>query len=147
MRVTEDKQIRQAALINLLNAQELTNQAEVVRVMREMGYEVTQPSISRDFRELGVVKIDGSYSLGLGSRVGENYSSASLVRSVVSVGENLIVVKTNPGAASVVAAALDASDIEGLMGSLAGDDSIFLAVSSSAHHDSVSQFVWSKARG
>lgn len=145
--MAEDKQVRQAALINLLGSQDISNQAEVVRLMNEMGYGVTQPSISRDFRELGVVKIDGRYALGLAPQARETYSAPSLLRSVESVGENLVVVKTTPGAAGVIAAAIDASDTEGLVGSIAGDDSIFLAVVSSEYHETVCQMVWSKARG
>ncbi len=147
MRAAEDKEIRQSALRDLLDSRHLSNQSEVVEVMNEMGYAVTQPSISRDFRELGVVKIEGRYALGVSTSTHVDTLPRSLVKSVESVGENMLVVKTDPGAAGMIAAALDAVVPEGLAGSIAGDDTIFLAIYSADFQESLTHLVWSKARG
>ena len=106
----------------------------MVRLLRTSGIDATQASVSRDIRELGLVKIDGSYgrpeaiagesSGGLGSDRNE------LITNVEPVGANLIVVRTSVGAANAVAVELDKLKLKGIVGTVAGDDTFFVAVKS-----------------
>ena len=125
----EDKIERQEVLAEVLQREECSNQHDVVQAMKKRGYAVTQPSISRDFQELGVVKVSGRYviaDVSANGQLGTNTSS-SLVTTIEAVGPHLIVAKTTSGAASVVAAKIDRLDVDGLVGTVAGDDTIFLA--------------------
>lgn len=139
-----DKVRRQAELRKVLATARLARQDQVAAALSERGYQVTQSCISRDFRELGVAKINGAYLIpsqivtsGTSqssdfsrsveySRPGEALSS--LVRSTEAVGPNMVVVRTAVGAASVVALAIDKLEIVGVAGTIAGDDTIMIAV-------------------
>jgi transcriptional regulator of arginine metabolism len=132
----ENKAQRQKELVGLLKNQNFRNQGEVVMAMRTMGFEVTQPSISRDFRELGVVKLSGKY-IPTGKNIkhlNPAYSSTysevntlSLIQSVKIAGQNLVVVNTSSGAASVIASMIDREAHEDVVGTIAGDDTVFVA--------------------
>jgi len=127
----EDKIARQRTLRKLLSERQLGSQLAVVQEMRKRGHSVTQPSISRDFSELGVFKARGYYQLP--PLETENTAVTSeLVESFASAGPNLLVVKTAVGAANVVAAAIDEISVKGLVGTVAGDDTIIIACSSDA---------------
>ena len=131
----DDRAKRRKALLNLLESREFSSQEDVVSAMQGAGFDVAQPSISRDFRELGIVKVSGRYlppaKITPEGKSGETWS---LVRSVDSVGANLVVVKTTPGAASVVADTIDRQNIKGIAGTVAGDDTIFVATRSRGVH-------------
>lgn len=131
-----DKAERQKELLNVLKAEVVRDQHDAVRIMCERGIEVTQPSISRDFRELGVVKIDGRYVAGglalTGAAIrGKSSGLEALVKSIDSVGVNLVVVKTEAGGANIIGAAVDAGNIAGVVGTVAGDDTVFIATRNS----------------
>ena len=133
----DERQRRRRALLRLLEENEFSSQEEIVAAMREKGFDVTQPSISRDFRELNVIKISGRYKPGPtdnGSGI-ENGEPWGLVRKVERVGANLVVVKTGPGAAGVVADAVDKLSISGVAGTVAGDDTLFVATKNRAAQD------------
>lgn len=135
MRGGRDKQKRQSELLRLVRQRRLTDQQQIVRLMRSRGYDVTQASISRDVRELGLVKADGRY-VQL-SEIGQNRTAGDLsaridglITSVEPAGANLVVVRTATGAASAVAVALDEHRLPDTIGTIAGDDTIFIAVRS-----------------
>lgn len=101
--------------------------------MSDEGFDVTQSSISRDFRELGIVKIGGRYLpsaqiLGEGDRFGLQ----RLIVSIDTAGANLVVIKTSSGAANAVAEDLDLKDIPGFIGTVAGDNTFFVATKNKA---------------
>ena len=133
MRATP-KTLRQHRLLELVSREPALTQEELVQRLSEQGLRVTQATLSRDIRDLGLVKT------GAGYRAPELASSADglhlrslahLLREfVVDVREaqNLLLLKTNPGSAQPVAAALDAQRWPELLGTLAGDDTI-LAIS------------------
>lgn len=113
----------------------VSSQEELVRLLRKAGINATQASISRDVRELGFVRVQGRYVSAEGfdraaGRAGEPAFESELVISVEPVGANLIVVKTPPGGASAVAYDLDGRDHAEIAGTVAGDDTIFVAVRS-----------------
>ncbi len=127
---------RQAKLLEIVRTQSVTTQTELAALLVKAGTNCTQVSVSRDIRELGLVKRDGRYVMpdaptgapdidDLASTVG------GFIQTVDIVGPNLVVVRTLPGTAHSVALLLDAVDWPGLAGSVAGDDTIFVAVHSS----------------
>jgi transcriptional regulator of arginine metabolism len=126
---------RQTALLRLVRQQAVSNQGEMVELLKEKGFRVTQASVSRDVRELGLVRVAGRYVPA--ARVTTGVGSAALsdvVNELISfaepVGANLIVVGTPPGAANTVAAELDQKRFPQIAGTLAGDDTVFVAVRS-----------------
>lgn len=124
----EDKDARQRTLVELIKIHRMESQAEVVRELCQCGYAATQSSVSRDFRELGIVKIAGCYrQIDNMKNLGELGNASGFVRRCEEVGENLLVVHTSAGAAHVVAGAIDETRIPGVMGTVAGDDTIFVA--------------------
>ena len=141
------KQHRQQQLVEILNRESLSSQVEVVRQMRSKGFDVTQPSISRDFRELGVVKLSGRYVVDAASGRGEVAqekgipNADDLVLGIQEAGPNLLVVRTREGAANVVAAAIDRQAHESIVGTIAGDDTIFVATASGDTQPAVSDFI------
>ena len=132
---------RHNAILQLLDEGPVTNQEELQKLLRRRGIEAGQATLSRDIRELGLVKSADGYSLpGREAATPETDlpSVGRLVREfVTSVREaqNLVVVKTSVGSAQPVAAALDAEAWPESVGTIAGDDSILIVSSNkrSAH--------------
>ena len=129
------KNDRQEAIIRLIRETDISTQDELVSALIDKGLSITQVTISRDIKELGLVKV---FSPTGGSRytVLENSENVAPVRllnvfsqSLVSCNQagNMIVIKTLPGMAQGAAAALDAVRLEGIVGTIAGDDTIFAA--------------------
>jgi transcriptional regulator of arginine metabolism len=123
---------RQRAIRGVLARSPVANQAQLVAELRRQGISATQSSISRDLRDLGVARIGGRYVPRLEGeerdpRVAE---VARLLRSVRRAGPYLTVVQTAVGAAQGVARAFDAAAWPEVVGSLAGDDTVFLATAS-----------------
>ncbi|MFN0136166.1 MAG: arginine repressor [Phycisphaerae bacterium] len=128
-----EKQRRQATLLRLIEQRTLRSQHEIVKLMRDSGFEVTQASISRDARELGLIKFGGRYqsTSGLaGSQLRPDDPMAGLITAVDPVGANLIVIRTRVGAASTVAVGVDGERFTDVIGTIAGDDTLFIAVRS-----------------
>jgi transcriptional regulator of arginine metabolism len=129
------KQARQQALMELVRTQPLGSQHEIRSRLAELGYEATQSTISRDLEELGLVRIrdaDGHLRYGQPNDTSA-LGAASRLRTLlseflISVGSsaNLVVLKTTPGAANAVADVLDRAGVEGLLGTIAGDDTVLL---------------------
>ncbi len=133
------KQKRQAKIIELIQNNDVETQEELLAMLQQEGFQTTQATISRDIRELNLTKTTGDSGRQkyVPGRTVNRESKASyrqlLNTGIVSMeaAGNIIVVKTISGVAMAVAAALDNMDIEGLIGCIAGDDTIFLAVRSS----------------
>ena len=125
----ELRDARQRAIRALLARSPVANQAQLVAELRRQGIAATQSSVSRDLRDLGVARVGGRYVPRArpeerDPRVAE---VARLLRSVRPAGPHLTVVQTAVGAAQGVARAFDAADWPEVVGSLAGDDTVFLA--------------------
>lgn len=135
MNVAKDKKRRQARILELIASRTVGSQSEIVSLLREKEIVATQASISRDIRELGLIKLDGSYIHANGiSQIGAE-SPATRNESIISitpVGANLIVVNTRPGNANAIAESLDSLRQPDMVGSIAGDNTIFIAVLSRA---------------
>src|ERR1041384_4930573 len=117
------KQTRQKRILNLIRAKPIGTQ-EVLRAhLERAGVPATQSSVSRDLEELGVVKHHGRYALPHA-----NGDAARGLLSLDSAGDVLIVAKCLPGRASSVAVEIDDAAIPQIVGTLAGEDTIFIAV-------------------
>lgn len=119
---------RRALIREILADRPLGSQDELLRALAERGVSTTQPVLSRDLRAMKVAKRDGVYQLLDDERITPLTALRSLLRSTAAAGPNLVVVRTEPGAASAVARALEAEELEGLVGTVAGDDTVFAAV-------------------
>lgn len=148
------KQKRQAMILAIIEQYDIETQDELQEKLAEAGFKTTQATISRDIREINLTKVavaGGRQKYTLGKQT--NHESIESYRKVLSAGilsmvpaENLIVIKTVSGMAMAVAAALDNVEINGLLGSIAGDDTIFLAVRSRDMTDTVMKVI-EKNRG
>jgi transcriptional regulator of arginine metabolism len=105
----------------------IQSQAELVAALQEQGYDVTQATVSRDLAALGVSKNGMRYVLG-GRKVDHGHLARTISSYVesIAVSGNLVVLRTPPGAAQVVAAALDAVELDGVIGTVAGDDTVLV---------------------
>jgi transcriptional regulator of arginine metabolism len=123
-----DTAARRRAIRRLVSNGRVENQAELVEELRALGFTVTQATVSRDLAALGVSKNGSSYGFRNRALADTNYLARTIsnyVESFASSG-NLVVLRTPPGAAQVVAAALDASDLDGVLGTVAGDDTVLV---------------------
>ncbi len=126
---------RQGAILRLVREQALSTQAEVAHALHDMGIEAVQTTVSRDIAQLGLIKVrnpEGKLVYGLpGADDLTRLSNltAALRRWTVSLGAsgNIAIVKTPPGHANALARALDEADLPDVAGTLAGDDTIFVA--------------------
>lgn len=123
---------RQAYLNELLSGSSFRRQEEVVKAMLQKGFEVTQSSISRDFREIGVIKVGGVYRPGKTIHSNSQSPLQAMIKGIDTAGPHLIVVQTTPGAAAAVAEAIDLEEIDGIAGTVAGDNTIIIATKSSS---------------
>ena len=127
---TSQEQIqRRDAIRELLTNQPAATQASLVRALENLGFGATQSSVSRDLRELGAVKTAAGYELPAGPAAGDEQVAAvaDLLRSITPAGPNLLVIRTGIGAAQRVGLALDRSGWPGMVGTIAGDDTVFVA--------------------
>ena len=137
------KAIRQEQLRRIIRAREVHTQEDLSSALAEVGIEASQVTLSRDLRELGVVKTSSGYrepeSVGSPEPPVENLVRA-LREFVVDIrtAQTLVVVKTQPGGAGPVALYLDRSDFNEVVGTIAGDDTIFVATPSDADADALS---------
>ncbi len=132
------KKNRHAKIVELIEKYDLETQEELAEKLRQDGYDVTQATVSRDIRELKLSKVplgDGRQKYVLlreaHGEMGDKYIRG-LQEGMSSMGmaQSLLIVKTVPGMAMAVAAALDAMHMKEIVGTIAGDDTIMLAVRS-----------------
>lgn len=115
---------RQDEIRRIVRAERVRTQRDLVERLEAAGYVCTQATVSRDITEMGLKKLpEGVYVLAEDLHLQRMISE--LVTSVAHTG-NLVLVKASPGTAPGVAAALDAADIDGILGSIAGDDTILV---------------------
>ncbi len=122
-----NKSYRQGQILKLIRSQRIHTQEELGQHLREgFGIQATQVTLSRDIRDLGLVKTTDGYKQ-LAVAPGPDLASvaAEFLRDI-RLAQNIIVLKTAPGNANSVAAALDQEDLPEVVGTLAGDDTIFV---------------------
>lgn len=140
------KNARQSAILEVIAQEEIFTQNDLVKALKKRGIEATQVSISRDIAELGLVKIGGIYKAGT-VETGAHDPELPLrtfVNTISPAGSNLTVVRCDTGTAPRVALALDAVNLPGVVGTLAGDDTVFVAVESAAAQKRLADFLASR---
>ena len=130
------KEKRQAEIVRIITEQDVETQEQLLVQLELRGIKVTQATISRDIKELHLVKVpagDGAYRYAAVTSQPKRHNHSGRLRNIFREGvtsfdtaQNLVVIKTMPGLGSAAGAALDAMDIDGFVGSLAGDDTVLL---------------------
>lgn len=130
----QDTATRRRAIRSLLSSHQIETQAELQELLATEGFEVTQATVSRDLDAVGAMrlKIDGStvYRIATSNQPGEE--RAALTAAIdefvesVAISGHLIVLRTPPGAAHLVAGRIDAADVDGVVGTVAGDDTVMV---------------------
>jgi transcriptional regulator of arginine metabolism len=129
--MTADRHKRHLKILELISTRAVRTQEELAEALAAEGWDVTQSSVSRDIAALRLVKVDGSYRRPPpGARVvdPDERRIAEGVLSCEPAGEALVVLHTPPGEANRVAVAMDRLAWPEVVGTIAGDDTIFLAV-------------------
>jgi transcriptional regulator of arginine metabolism len=135
------KNKRQNAILKIIVARDIETQNQLIEALCEAGIDSTQATVSRDIKELHLIKEltpDGRYHYVVGQKQElQNYALRlkSIFKECVTsfvCAQNIVVIKTLPGLASAACSAIDGMNIKNLAGSLAGDDTAFLAMSDSA---------------
>lgn len=132
------KTVRQVAILDIIEKQEIETQEELASVLNARGIRVTQATVSRDIKELRLLKVltpSGKYKYATGDQADNNLTDRfirMLAESLLSVSSanNLIVVKTLSGSANVAAEALDSMHWPEVLGTLAGDNTVLLIIRS-----------------
>jgi transcriptional regulator of arginine metabolism len=132
-----NKRERQQKILSLIQARPVGTQEDLRALLERAGVPATQSSVSRDLEELGVVKHHGHYTLPR-----TNGAHARGLLSLDQAGESLVIARTLPGLASAVAVEIDASGIEEIVGTIAGEDTIFIAVREAKDQRTVTKRVW-----
>lgn len=138
------KSNRQAEILNLIENFEIETQEQMLECLRARGIKATQATISRDIRELNLTKQQtggvSKYVVSQARQTHHNFSNRLRMIFKESVtafdaAQNIVVIKTMPGLASAAGAALDGMEIDGLVGSLAGDDTVLLIMRNNSFAD------------
>ena len=131
---TEDQIQRRSAIRELLSQRPAATQASLVSALRGRGFVATQSSVSRDLKDIGAIKTAQGYELPANPESGDDHVSsvANLMRTTTPAGPNLLVLHTAVGAAQRVGLALDRCGWPGIAGTIAGDDTVFIATDSAA---------------
>lgn len=144
------KKNRRRKLIDIIKNKKIFTQDELTDELVKAGCIVTQATVSRDIRELGIIKISDEtgktyYSIRENSSIviDMEHDKSILSSCILEIdfAQNLVVIKTKSGAAMVVATAIDNLKDEGVLGCIAGDDTIFLAVRDSKNAERISYYL------
>lgn len=137
------KQDRHQTIIDLIGSSRIGRQGELVQALVDRGFPVTQASVSRDLDELGIVKLNGSYA-----RPQRHSSTLGITLvSVETAGPYLIVARTPAGLASAATVRIDSAKLHEIVGTIAGDDTIFIAVVGEAEQKRVIRRLWELFEG
>lgn len=130
------KATRQDDIIQIIDSKDIETQEDLARELREMGYNVTQATISRDIRELHLIKVNNEHGISRYARPDRKETAVSerliriLADSVISVEHagQIVVVRTLSGSANVACEAIDTMQWPEILGTIAGDNTIFIAI-------------------
>jgi len=132
-----NKRERQQKILGLIQAKPIGTQADLRSLLERTGVPATQSSLSRDLEELGVVKHHGHYTLPR-----TNGATTHGLLSLDHAGESLVIARTVPGLASAVAVEIDAALLSEIVGTIAGEDTIFFAVREAKDQTATIKKVW-----
>jgi transcriptional regulator of arginine metabolism len=136
-RVDMNKRERQQRILGLIQAKPIGTQADLRTHLERSGVPATQSSLSRDLDELGVVKQRGHYTLPR-----TNGATTRGLLSLDHAGDCLVIARTIPGLASAVAVEIDAAALPEVVGTIAGEDTIFIAVREAKGQRTTIKRVW-----
>lgn len=130
------KELRQEKILEIIRSQEVETQEELAEELKNRGIHVTQATVSRDIKELNLIKIlshNGKYKYAqVSQNRNTNISALATIFSNTAISvervDKMLVVKTISASASLAAEAIDSFNLEGIAGTLAGDNTIFIAV-------------------
>lgn len=131
------KTARQEKILELIRKESIETQEDLADRLKAWGFTVTQATISRDIKELGLIKIPGNnnvfhyaYPIEFSTQHTDDRLRKYLLDVVISleISENLIVIKTQPGGAQGVAAAIDRAGWQEIIGTVGGDDTILVVI-------------------
>lgn len=133
------KTLRQTKILELIKENHIETQSDLLEMLRKEGFSVTQATVSRDIKEMRLVKVldtDGTYkyaseSVSAAEEASHSYLFSTAVLSI-DYAHTIVVIKTRSGMAQAVCAALDSTRRAGVLGSIAGDDTIFVATRTDA---------------
>jgi len=132
-----NKRERQQRILSLIQAKPIGTQADLRTLLERSGVPATQSSLSRDLDELGVVKQRGHYTLPR-----TNGTTTRGLLSLDHAGDCLVIARTIPGLASAVAVEIDAAALPEVVGTIAGEDTIFIAVRETKGQRTTIKRVW-----
>ena len=135
------KNKRHEKILEVIEKKNIETQEELAKILNEAGFVVTQATVSRDIKKLGLVKVKGKgshqkYAPKAASTLVEYDKYVRVLKDAITGmddAENILVIKTVPGMAMAVAAALDSLRIPEIIGSIAGDDTIMCATKNNRH--------------
>ena len=136
-RIDMNKRERQQTILSLIQAKPIGTQADLRTLLERSGVPATQSSLSRDLDELGVVKQRGHYTLPR-----TNGATTRGLLSLDHAGDCLVIARTIPGLASAVAVEIDAAALPEVIGTIAGEDTIFIAVREAKGQRTTIKRVW-----
>lgn len=132
------KSKRQQKILDLITAKNIPTQEDLNELLEQNSIYVNQSSVSRDLDELGIVKVNGFYSQ---TQVKNEANTFGLV-ALETAGDILVVARCESGLASAVAVVIDREKIAEIVGTIAGDDTIFIAVKDKNDQKSVIKKIW-----
>lgn len=133
-----NKETRQKKILSLIRARRIGTQEELRELLERGGMEATQSSVSRDLLELGIVKHHGAYALPQAT----NGAGRRGLLSLEAAGDSLVVARCEPGLASAVAVEIDRAGLPDIVGTLAGEDTVFIAARERKSQRVVIKKVW-----
>lgn len=136
-----EKERRQQKIQSLIRARRIGTQQELAESLERAGVFATQSSVSRDLEELGIVKHHGRYVMPQSSRNGNSMATTGLL-GLEAAGDSLVVAKCEPGLASAVAVTIDRAAVPEIVGTLAGEDTVFVAVNERKAQRVVMKKIW-----
>jgi transcriptional regulator of arginine metabolism len=127
-----NKSFRQGQIIKTIRAKPVFTQEELARELGQLGIQTTQVTLSRDMRELGLVKTSDGYRQLSRDPSGSRLSDiANEYLQDIRTAQNLVVLRTSPGHASPLAVSIDQQELEDVVGTVAGDDTVLVITPSS----------------
>ena len=129
------RSVRQSKILELISTREIETQDELVALLREAMFDITQATISRDIKELGLIKIlsadSGKYKYAIvenGEQAVSNKYISIFKEAVISIrpAQNLVVLKTIKTMAGAICGLIDKLNLDGVLGAVAGDDTVMI---------------------
>ena len=139
MHMAYSKVQRQQAIADLIRMRSISSQEDLAQLLSERGISATQATISRDLEQIGAVKVRRAgrpaYALADQPAGATSFEIERVVREwvrTIETAQNMVIIKTPPGSAHLIGVALDRSNFEEVVGTICGDDTIFVACRSSS---------------